>query len=71
VVKADWLDNPWFPSVLEEERQLDLSRYPDRYRHVWEGVMRGPLKVPTSRKCWLKQGLKAASARLLLIPSSR
>jgi phage terminase large subunit len=23
--------------VLEEERQLDLERYPDRYNHVWEG----------------------------------
>jgi phage terminase large subunit len=23
--------------VLEEERKLDLSRYPDRYEHIWEG----------------------------------
>jgi phage terminase large subunit len=37
VVQANWRDNPWFPSVLEDERQLDLSRYPDRYHHVWEG----------------------------------
>jgi phage terminase large subunit len=37
VVKANWRDNPWFPVVLEDERLLDLSRYPDRYRHVWEG----------------------------------
>jgi phage terminase large subunit len=27
VVKANWRDNPWFPSVLEEERQFDLQRY--------------------------------------------
>jgi hypothetical protein len=22
--------------VLEEERELDLAKYPDRYHHVWE-----------------------------------
>jgi phage terminase large subunit len=37
VVNANWRDNPWFPSVLEEERQLDLALYPDRYQHIWEG----------------------------------
>jgi phage terminase large subunit len=37
VVKANWRDNPWFPSVLEEERALDLAKYPDRYAHVWLG----------------------------------
>ncbi len=37
VVQANWKDNPWFPSVLEDERKLDLSLYPDRYDHIWEG----------------------------------
>ncbi|HTB05176.1 MAG TPA: phage terminase large subunit [Bradyrhizobium sp.] len=37
VVNANWRDNPWFPSVLEDERQTDLSLYPDRYDHIWEG----------------------------------
>lgn len=37
VVKANWRDNPWFPKVLEDERKLDLSRYPERYDHIWEG----------------------------------
>ena len=36
-VKANWRDNPWFPQVLEDERQLDLARYPERYDHTWEG----------------------------------
>jgi phage terminase large subunit len=36
-VQANWRDNPWFPAVLEEERKTDLSRYPDRYDHIWEG----------------------------------
>jgi phage terminase large subunit len=34
VVNANWRDNPWFPAVLEEERRLDLSLYPDRYQHI-------------------------------------
>ena len=37
VVSANWRDNPWFPSVLEQERKLDLALYPDRYQHIWEG----------------------------------
>ena len=37
VVNANWRDNPWFPAVLEAERQLELSLFPDRYEHIWEG----------------------------------
>lgn len=37
VVQANWRDNPWFPAVLEDERQLDLKLYPERYDHIWEG----------------------------------
>ena len=37
VISANWRDNPWFPAVLEEERKTDLSLYPDRYDHIWEG----------------------------------
>jgi phage terminase large subunit len=33
VVEANWRDNPWFPEVLEAERQRDLELYPDRYDH--------------------------------------
>jgi phage terminase large subunit len=37
VVRANWTHNPWFPDVLEDERQLDLKLYADRYDHIWEG----------------------------------
>lgn len=37
VVKANWNNNPWFPSVLEGERLDDLDQRPDSYDHVWEG----------------------------------
>lgn len=36
-VKANWRDNPWFPGVLEDERQRDLLNDPDGYAHTWEG----------------------------------
>ena len=37
VVKANWSDNPWFPKVLEQEREDCFNNYPDRYDHTWEG----------------------------------
>lgn len=37
VVKANWSDNPWFPSVLEQERLDCLRNNPDQYDHIWEG----------------------------------
>lgn len=37
VVQMNWRDNPWFPSVLEDERQYLKSRDMDLYLHVWEG----------------------------------
>ncbi|KAF1698352.1 PBSX family phage terminase large subunit [Pseudoxanthomonas jiangsuensis] len=37
VVRANWSDNPWFPSVLEQERLDCLRDSPDQYDHIWEG----------------------------------
>jgi phage terminase large subunit len=37
VLKANWSDNPWFPSVLDQERRDCLKNSPDQYDHVWEG----------------------------------
>jgi phage terminase large subunit len=37
VVKANWRDNPWFPQVLEQERQDCMRVEPEIYPHVWEG----------------------------------
>ena len=36
VVKVNWQDNPWFPEVLEIERQHSLKTNPD-YANIWEG----------------------------------
>jgi hypothetical protein len=37
VARINWNQNPWFPDVLEEERQFDRLYSPDRYAHIWEG----------------------------------
>ena len=37
VVQANWSDNPWFPAVLEQERQDCLRTQPEQYGHIWEG----------------------------------
>jgi phage terminase large subunit len=37
VVRANWCDNPWFPSVLEQERLDCLNSQPEEYDHVWDG----------------------------------
>jgi phage terminase large subunit len=37
VVQANWSDNPYFPDVLEQERQDCLRLNADQYDHIWEG----------------------------------
>jgi len=37
VIRANWSDNPWFPSVLEQERLDTLKNQPEQYDHIWEG----------------------------------
>ena len=37
VINANWSDNPWFPAVLNDERERDLRNRPDEYDHIWEG----------------------------------
>lgn len=37
VVRTSYRDNPFFPQVLEEERQYDRLHNPERYAHIWEG----------------------------------
>jgi phage terminase large subunit len=37
VVRSNWSDNPFFPQVLEHERQDCLRQTPEQYDHIWEG----------------------------------
>ena len=38
--EINWRDNPWFPDVLEQERQKAQRADPDGYEHIWEGKPR-------------------------------
>lgn len=41
VCEVNWWDNPWFPEVLEQERQkAKRSMLKDDYEHIWEGKAR-------------------------------
>lgn len=41
VVEINYSDNPWFPDVLELERQRDLRNLPyEEYAWIWEGAYR-------------------------------
>ena len=41
VCAVNWRDNPWFPSVLNEERLKAKRQMPsDDYDHIWEGKAR-------------------------------
>ena len=37
VIKVNYADNPWFPSVLKDEMEYDKRRDLDKYQHVWRG----------------------------------
>lgn len=37
ICEINWRDNPWFPDVLEKERQRHFKRDQDSYWRVWEG----------------------------------
>ena len=36
-VKVNWVDNPWFPPELENERQHCRDTRPEDYENIWEG----------------------------------
>ena len=38
LVKINWRDNPWFPSVLEQERKHSELVDPKGYQNIWEGI---------------------------------
>lgn len=44
LININYIDNPWFPKVLEQERIELKERDPDSYLHVWEGHCRQTLE---------------------------
>ena len=50
VVKINWRDNPWFPEVLEQERQHLKKTDPEAYQNVWEGECKSAVEGAIYRK---------------------
>ena len=44
VERVNWQDNPWFPDVLRQEKDLLRERDPDAYLTIWEGRCRQTLE---------------------------
>lgn len=40
IIPMSWRDNPWFPKVLQQERQACETRDPQGYQNIWEGKCR-------------------------------
>jgi len=40
IIEINWRDNPWFPSVLDQERIKAQAKDPENYEHIWEGKPR-------------------------------
>lgn len=63
VREINWRDNPWFPRVLEEERQEAQAEDPDQYEHVWEGKCRqwleGAIFAKELRKAYAEKRIGA------------
>jgi phage terminase large subunit len=66
VVDMNWHDNPWFPDVLEAERQSDIGLYPDRYEPACgRGCAPFTASIP---KLFERQTFRGSRARRLLPP---
>jgi phage terminase large subunit len=65
IVELNYRDNPWFPKVLEIERNADLGRRPDSYAHIWEGDF-----VTSYEGAYYAQALALAKAQGRIVPLS-
>lgn len=37
IVEMNYMDNPWFPNVLDDVRKNDFKNRPEHYDHIWLG----------------------------------
>lgn len=59
VVKANYMDNKWFPEELELERQIDERGDEENYSHVWLGAY----QVTSDMQFIADKDVRAAQAR--------
>lgn len=61
VAHVNWSDNPWFPAVLERERQDDLRYRADTYGHIWEGEFFSETEAQVFHGKWRMEEFEPAS----------
>ena len=73
IVKINYNDNPWFPLVLEQERQHDYNTLPRAlYNHIWEGEFNDSVEDSIIKTEWfdacvdahIKLGFKPVGAKI-------
>lgn len=62
-VLMNWSDNPWFPQVLELERQHCLVTDPEGYKNIWDGQCK-----PAVTGAIYYNEVAAADERICLVP---
>lgn len=65
VIKMNWNDNPWFPTVLEQERAYMQRTAPDDYDNIWEGNCR---QVVAGAIYAREMGAMAMEGRIRAVP---
>lgn len=68
IVELNWRDNPWFPAVLETERQRDKRDRPDQYDHIWEGAYATAANGAYYASCLLQAKLDGRICRVVRDP---
>lgn len=44
IAEINYRDNPWFPAILERQRQKDKRERPHLYGHIWDGEYLGAVE---------------------------
>ena len=65
VVQANWMDNPYFPDVLKEEKDYALKHNRDDYAHIWLGDYRKLSRARVFSKWRIAQFDTPLNARFL------
>ena len=60
IVKVNYCDNPWFPDVLEAERQRDYKTLPRAlYDHIWKGAFNDSVEDSIIKAEWFDAAVDA------------
>jgi phage terminase large subunit len=57
--KINYSDNPFFPTVLEDERIECLERFPDAYGHIWLGEPTADSEHAIIKPSWIEAAIDA------------